>query len=229
MLSRFILLIVALTPFAAIAQFEGELVLEPPGCESVGLCTIKDKLRFRDTKGVDWEAAAGLKTDGASIPPVFQPIVGKPFERSFIKAAIIHDHYCERHVRSWRQTHRVFYEGLIAEGVPTAKAKVMYYGVYLGGPKWVELIPGNQCQGNCINQLRNLATYPGGPAIQSRPSQYDKPWLVEELRQISMEIEADPDRLSIEQLEARAQARRPDDFYFRNGDQVVTESGLPTE
>src|SRR4051812_41582107 len=106
---------------SAFAQFEGELELLPPGCEASGKCILKNALKFTDRSGVAWEGRAGLTPDGASIPSIFQPFVGKPFDPIFIKAAVIHDHYCGRHVRPWRQTHRVFYDGLIEQGVATAK------------------------------------------------------------------------------------------------------------
>ena len=120
---------------AAESNFEGELSLEPVGCQSTGRCISRNPLRFTDSKAYVWEAEANLPTDGASIPPIFQPFVGEPFEKSFIKAAIVHDHYCKRQVRPWRQTHRVFYEGLRDQGVVESKAKLMYYAVYLAGPR----------------------------------------------------------------------------------------------
>src|SRR5689334_10444439 len=77
------------------ADFVGSLVLSPTGCESTGHCELGADFGFIDPKGVGWQAAKGLITDGASIPPWAQPIVGKPFDESFVKAAIIHDHYCD--------------------------------------------------------------------------------------------------------------------------------------
>src|SRR5258708_12248170 len=74
-----------LTPTLAPAQFSGDLVLWPKGCEAAGQCIIKEALRFKDASGTVWEAKAGLKTDGASIPGVFQPFIGSPFETRFIK------------------------------------------------------------------------------------------------------------------------------------------------
>jgi hypothetical protein len=213
-------------PLAAHAQFEGDLVLLPDGCQASGQCTLKNKLRFTDSFHVTWEAAAGLVTDGASIPGVFQPLVGKPFEQDFIKAAVIHDHYCDRHVRPWRQTHRVFYEGLINQGVSKVKAKVMYFAVYLGGPKWVHLIPGVKCAGDCINFFKR----PGQElAIRSRAADYSAPDIPAELTKLQTELEADPDHLSLDDLDKRAVALRPNDYYYKNGADVVVEGGLATE
>jgi len=207
----------SLVPLHALAQFDGELVLLPAGCQATGQCTLRNKLRYTDGSGTVWEAKAGLVTDGASIPGVFQPFVGAPFEESFIKAAVVHDHYCDRHVRSWRQTHRVFYDGLIAQGVSAAKAKVMYLAVYLGGPKWIKLIAGNHCGPKCVNATR---TATGVPGFMARPADYGAQDLAPQLKRLSDELEANPDALSLDQIDARAQALRPNDYYYRHGDQV---------
>lgn len=207
-------------PLSSFAQFEGELSLVPAGCRGKGKCTLKNRLRFTDSAKVDWEARAGLVTDGASIPTFFQPFVGQPFQDSFIKAAVIHDHYCDRHVRPWRQTHRVFYEGLIDQGVSKVKAKVMYFAVYLGGPKWIELIPGNKCDANCIN---NITTASGKPVINYREADYSLFNMQLLLNNLAQELEANPDALTLEQIEDRARAKRPNDYYYRNGHQVKVD------
>ncbi|MDS4025502.1 MAG: DUF1353 domain-containing protein [Candidatus Contendobacter sp.] len=225
---RFWITVIAIFGLSAntYAQFEGVLSLLPPGCQTTGKCTLENKLRFTDNSNVVWEAKAGLETDGASIPPFFQPFVGKPFDESFIKAAVIHDHYCDRHVRPWRQTHRVFYEGLIDQGVSQAKAKLMYFAVYLGGPKWVELIPGKNCGKNCINALKTAA---GKPVINFREADYSLFDMQAILKDLSQELEANPGALTLEQLEARAQARRPNDYYYTHGSQIQVDGSGITE
>lgn len=213
-------------PLSSFAQFDGVLSLVPTGCQETGKCTLKNKLRFTDSAKVDWEAKAGLKTDGASIPTIFQPFVGQPFKDSFIKAAVIHDHYCKNRVRPWRQTHKVFYEGLIDQGVSKAKAKIMYFAVYLGGPKWVELVPGNNCGRNCIN---NITTASGKPVINHREADYGLFNMQLLLNDLSQELQANPDALSLEQIEERARAKRPNDYYYRNGHQVKVDGPGITE
>jgi Protein of unknown function (DUF1353) len=216
-------LVVVFIPSLARAQFDGELTLLPAGCQVTGQCTLKNKLRFTDGSGVAWEAKAGLVTDGASIPGAFQPFVGAPFEEAFIRAAVIHDHYCDRHVRPWRQTHRVFYEGLIAQGLSKAKAKVMYFAVYLGGPKWIQLIPGKNCGKNCVNAIKTTAGISG---FMARPADYGPEDLSTQLKKLSDELEANPDSLSLEQLDSRAQSLRPNDYYYRNGSQVNVDGPI---
>lgn len=208
------------------AQFVGDLVLEPAGCTQTGKCNVRNKLRFTDSNKLVWETDDGEPTDGATIPPIFQPIVGKPFEESFLKAAIIHDHYCVRHVRPWRATHRVSYEGLIDQGVPQSKAKLMYYAVYLGGPKWIKLIPGTGCGGNCV---KSLTASDGKPVIRYREADYATVTSESELAALEQELQANPEGISLEDLEKRAQLKRPNDFYYRNGDQVRMKNLLATE
>lgn len=221
-MKKFVIMFAALAatlgiPERSFAQFEGDLRLMPPDCQATGACILENKLRFTDNARVVWEAKAGLKTDGASIPPFFQQLVGKPFNESFIKAAVIHDHYCDRRVRPWRQTHRVFYEGLIDQGVPKVNAKIMYFAVYLGGPKWVELIPGKNCGKNCINAIKTAG---GKPVINFREADYSIFDMKTLLNDLSQELEVNPDALTLEQLEARAESRRTNDYYYRHGAQV---------
>jgi hypothetical protein len=228
--SRFKVLIVTslftLTAPVANAQFQGTLKLAPKGCEATGQCTSVNKLRFVDSKGEIWEAKAGLVTDGASIPGIFQPFIGGPFEESFIRAAIVHDHYCDRHVKPWRRTHRVFFEALVDQGVSVARAKTMYLAVMVGGPKWIKLIPGNNCGQGCVNAQKSLT---GIPAYMSRAADYSVPGLPDELKRIAAELEKNPEAFSLEQLDKRASELRPGDYYFKNGDSVVVKTPIATE
>ncbi len=223
---RIAVLALCLFPAIGSAQFQGQLKLTPKDCESTGQCTLGNKLRFVDGKGEIWEAAAGLVTDGASIPGIFQPFIGSPFNEAFIRAAIVHDHYCDRHVKSWRKTHRVFYEALLDQGVSVARAKTMYFAVLAAGPKWIKLIQGNNCGQGCINANKSLS---GVPAHRSRAADYSLPGLPDEMKKVNVELEANPNALNLEQLEVRAAGLRPGDYYFKNGDSVVVTSPIVTE
>jgi hypothetical protein len=224
--TSFAIVLVLFSPATALAQFTGNLKLSPKGCEATGQCALQEPLRFKDGDGLVWEAMAGLVTDGASIPGIFQPFIGEPFNEKFIKAAIVHDHYCDRHVRSWRMTHRVFYAALLDQGVAMAKAKTMYLGVLVGGPKWIKLIPGNNCGKNCVNAMKS-ATGIGG--FRSRPADYSLPSLALALQEVHTQLQVNPDSLSLDQLEARARQLRPGDFYFENGDEILVSSPYITE
>jgi hypothetical protein len=221
---------------AANADFTGTLILLPPGCESTGYCKLGDDFGFVDASNTGWEAAKGLLTDGASIPPWAQPLVGKPFAKSFIKAAIIHDHYCDRHVRPWRQTHKVFHEALLKSGVAPGKAGIMYFAVMIGGPKWAELIKGKPCLvgTDCINQLDVTSAVPGaglaigsqGKVFVSRPDTYASAWFANTLAANLPELEVKGDTLTPEEVEAMAAEAMADDFYFKHDDTIGTEMSI---
>jgi len=95
-------------------------------------------LVFFDPHETQWAVPAGAVVDGASIPKPFWSVVGGPFEGGYRDASIIHDWYCDRRTRTWQATHRVFYDAMLISGVSTTKAKIMYYAVRFGGPRWEE-------------------------------------------------------------------------------------------
>ena len=152
------------------AEFVGDIELLPTGCEKLGICRLGKAFAYIDPKKIGWEAQKDLMTDGASIPPWAQTFVGAPFEKAYIKAAVIHDHYCDRHVRPWRQTHRVFYDALIESGVSRKTANILYFAVIVGGPKWTKIVPGKPCPhgASCINKVPDLARVPGAAVTVSQ-------------------------------------------------------------
>lgn len=93
---------------------------------------------YIDSKGIRWQAKPGLLTDGASIPRVFWPVVGHPYEGLYVKAAIIHDYYCipENRYRRWQDVHEVFHDAMKANGVGRVKALLMFFAVRRFGPRW---------------------------------------------------------------------------------------------
>lgn len=101
-------------------------------------------LEFVDARGIRWIAPRRTLTDGASIPTIFETIVGDRQSRQFLLAAALHDAYCgvgnealeTFQTRTWHEVHRMFYEALIVADTPPAKAKAMFAAVYLGGPRW---------------------------------------------------------------------------------------------
>lgn len=217
-------ILVSIINSMAFAQFEGDVVLFPTGCETRQKCQLVLPVRFTDTAGLVWEAPGGLITDGASIPPFFRPILGQPFDKRYIKAALIHDHYCRKHVRPWLQTQKAFYDGLINQGVPESRAKVLLFGVFLGGPKWVSTILGNRCGEKCINMASNdsvALTSPATPVQPTNPadpvnnnkviyrdSDYHLFNMTAELNSIYSELESNPEKYSLDDLKQIAFERR---------------------
>ncbi len=146
------------TSFAG--TFSGELILEPEGCQQsdTKICKLGSELRYDQGNGLVWQTnkwtgnGKSGTTDGASIPGWAQWLIGDPYDSSYLKAAIVHDHYCypENQVRTWQQTHRMFYDALIDLKIDKIKAKTMYYAVIIGGPRWNYLVPGENCGPRCL-------------------------------------------------------------------------------
>jgi hypothetical protein len=65
-------------------------------------------------------------------------LIGSPFTGKYRDASVIHDYYCDVHLRHWAAVHRVFYDAMIVSGVSVSRAKLMYGAVYYGGPRWSE-------------------------------------------------------------------------------------------
>lgn len=220
----FALIISTVSP--AYAEFTGTFDLSPTGCEATGLCKLTYNLIYKDPKKIEWQADAQDSTDGATIPAWAQPFIGKPFDKSYIKAAVIHDHYCVRQVRPWRQTHRVFYDALVELGIDSVKSKLMYYAVYLGGPKWAKLMPGKTCGTNssCINTFSTSKVI-----MQTRPANYENKAFLDDVKEVEKLLSERGNDISLEALEQRALSKLPNDFYFKHGDVVEINSGLQTE
>lgn len=205
-------------PGASFAQFHGTLQLLPDGCEDQGECRLGKDFGFLDPNGIGWMAAKGNTTDGASIPGWAQPIVGGPFTVAYVKAAVLHDHYCDRHVRSWAKTHRMFYHALRASGVSIGRANILYGAVMLGGPKWMTKIVGRPCPIGQICAYDVIAT-----EFLTRPDRYATEEFENELAQLMGLLEASDDA-SAEEVEALVYSLRPDDEFLANPDGVTVET-----
>ena len=115
-----------------------------PGKNLMELTT--DGLKFVDSRKVEWVAPKGTYTDGASVPRLALFVTDGRFQEEFLKAAIVHDAYCQGfnksrckdqfHRRPWRDVHRMFYEACLAGKTSPLKAKLMFAGVWWGGPRW---------------------------------------------------------------------------------------------
>jgi len=97
---------------------------------------VLERFSYIDTERRSLEAAPGFKTDGASIPRILWTPIGSPFTGKYVKAAVIHDVGCVTHKYTWQETHRMFYEAMIDSGVDDKYAKLLYFGVRFGGPRW---------------------------------------------------------------------------------------------
>ena len=89
-----------------------------------------------DPRRRQWPVPAGCMIDGASIPQPFWTFVGGPYEGKYRDASAIHDWYCDVRTRTWPETHKVFYDGMVTRKVAPSRAKLMYLAVRAGGPRW---------------------------------------------------------------------------------------------
>jgi hypothetical protein len=80
---------------------------------------------------------AGFLTDGASIPSFAWRLTYPPRHPRVIEAAVVHDYLYATHVNKTtrKQADIVFYAILLAEGVPRWKARLMHWGVRVGGAR----------------------------------------------------------------------------------------------
>lgn len=211
------------------ADFVGTLKFKPAGCEQGGQCELVYDVSYIDPKGIGWQASAGLKTDGASIPAWAQPFIGGAWDKQFIRAAVIHDWYCIRTVRARRATHRMFYDALVESGVNRAKALTMYYAVLVGSHMWIDLMEGRPCAelDRCVQSEGETVSIPdavikkneSGDLVAYRKPRFDDPAIAKDITVASSIIEGgsidDPN-----DVEALARARHPSDFFLNNSDAI---------
>jgi hypothetical protein len=97
---------------------------------------LLQNMQYIDPTCVTWDAPKGSVVDGASIPRFAWSIIGGPFEGKYRNASVIHDVACDLKQKPWESVHEVFYNGMIASGVNSVTAKIMYAAVYHFGPRW---------------------------------------------------------------------------------------------
>ena len=114
--------------------FYGTLKLQPTG-DGVHMLVL-EAYSYADFDGHMLAAQQGFSTDGASIPRPLWTFVGSPFTGKYLGAAVIHDVGCVSHKYGWQITDRMFYDAMLDLGVSEHQAKILYYGVRFGGPKW---------------------------------------------------------------------------------------------
>ena len=97
---------------------------------------------YIDQSGRAWQAPLGFITDGASIPMPFWSVIGGPYEGLYREAAVVHDAGCCAQTVPWQDVHHMFYNAMRCSGVSRAKAKTMFFAVWVGGPRWTTLNTG---------------------------------------------------------------------------------------
>lgn len=200
--------------------FSGRLMLNGRGCEATGECNVGNGgLKFTqiiDGKKKIWSVQPGLKTDGASIPKFAQGIIGKPYDGSYLAAAVIHDNFCARETESWKNTHRLFYDMLRSLGVNDLKAKIMYAGVVAGAHKWVKVKKPQSCGQGCTFNLP-VGNQMNGDNFERGPD--NSPAAQTAFAALEAKITAAPE-LSLDDIDSEAQQLLPDDPYIKLRDKA---------
>lgn len=95
---------------------------------------LLEDFTFVDSKGTEWTAPATYELNGANIPRPLWSFIGSPFYGDYRRASVVHDYYCEDvRKRNYRadDVHRIFYEGMLVDGVWGPKAWLMDFVVRL--------------------------------------------------------------------------------------------------
>lgn len=71
----------------------------------------------------------GTIWDGASVPAVFRPLIGDPFDGPFALASLLHDLLYGTRKATREIADLLFWQELIANGAGTARADIMYRAV----------------------------------------------------------------------------------------------------
>lgn len=144
-------------------EFSGTLKLEPLP-DGINMAVL-ETYSYTDAEQHTLSAVPGFKTDGASIPRVLWSIVGSPYTGKYLGAAVIHDVGCDTHKYSWQITHRMFYTAMRRLGVSDSYAKLLYWGVRLGGPRWGYQIIYGDTPGEVQNRIQSMTGTHIDPAL----------------------------------------------------------------
>ena len=81
--------------------------------------------------------SAGFESDGASVPRFFWRVVFPPGDADALRAAFFHDYIYRKQPEGWTRAKadNLFYNLLVAEGVPKWRARLAYWGVRLFGSR----------------------------------------------------------------------------------------------
>lgn len=164
------IIIIGLPSYAVAQEYFGQFLDKLNGTFNVQAeprptFTLKDEFRFDDPNGLQWTTPAGTEVNGASIPQAFWPFIGGPFEGKYINASVIHDHYCRTKTRTAHDTHRNFYYGMRASGVPQWKATLMHWVVATFGPDW-KLTPRVSYVQDCFTALSGAINCSNVPKVE---------------------------------------------------------------
>jgi len=158
----------ALTAAAEPGHFIGKVMVEWLDDDPfIPRMRLLEDFGFQDAQGKIWLADKGAVLDGRSLPLVFRDWFGLPFEGQYRKTSVLYDHYCRAMGEPWRDVHRMFYVGAVAEGVEDTEAKLMYMALYAGGLRWE--LKGSSCFRGCHASASALTWKPEIQNLDLKP------------------------------------------------------------
>ena len=154
--------------------------------------------------GTEWPVPAGTVTDGASIPQVFWSVIGGPFEGAYRNAAVIHDFYCQTRIRPCKIVHLMFHEAILASGVDSRRAWLMYEAVDVFGPKWSDPKVDPECQ--VVTEKYDFTKC----ALNSNPPPVSYPTITStELLKFAKQMKSQADQEDLDKIRAAANNIKP--------------------
>ena len=167
--------------------------------------TLVEPFAYIDPSGTRWDAPAGTRVDGASIPRFAWSIIGGPFEGKYRASSVVHDVACNEKKADWQDVHLMFHRGMLASGVDARIAMIMYAAVYHFGPRWPrEVIASVKAATN--EELQALAgRIAASPRKNERPGRVVKTLATRGAlgtKMVVVQFEPDESRLSASDFEA---------------------------
>lgn len=104
--------------------------------------TVLKDFSFTDSFRRRWDLPAGTVTTGSAVPRVFWSIVGAPLDGKTLAASALLEYHSSIRSATPEIVHRMYYEALLAGGVPEVTAKTLYTAVQNFGPRWTAKAPG---------------------------------------------------------------------------------------
>jgi hypothetical protein len=180
-------------------RFHGRVILEwVDDSPFIATMRLVEEFSFEQASGKSWVVPARTTLDGRFAPPLFTQLMGHPFEGGFRKTAIVFDYVAKDMTRPWPESHRMFYEASVVEGVLPIEAKVMFMLMNAGGPRWAE-----RRKSSCFSTCHS-----GDSALSWRP-------LVDDEQVISLVSWVRTGDPSLEEIE-----RRVDDTLLHRGPHI---------
>jgi len=111
---------------------QGEPILQPVhGTEN--LFRVAQDWKYGLDKHTILVVFAGFQFDGASIPRIFWPVIGNPWESDIVQAALVHDALYSAELLTRADSDHWLREIQRREGIGMIRRNIMYYAVRAGG------------------------------------------------------------------------------------------------